>query len=74
MRQTRASEVNILIFKLTLNIINIASNDIPLEGLGHRLIIAPRNFQHQVFVEVGSNFIDGIDSRYQLILLLAGDV
>ena len=61
-------------FKPLTLILNHNSNNVPLEGLGHRLIIAPRNLQHEVFVEIICDLIDGIDSGSKLILLLSADV
>ena len=68
--------MNVFSFKLTLNNINIniTSNDVPLEGLGHRLVVAAGDLQHEVLVEVGSYLINGVDSRYQLVLLLSADI
>jgi hypothetical protein len=66
--------VNVFIFNLTLNNINITSNDIPLEGLRHRLVVAAGDLLHEVLVEVLGDFIDGIDSGYELIFLLPRNI
>lgn len=68
--------MSVFSFKLTLNNINIniISNDVPLEGLGHRLVVAAGDLKHQVFVEVGSYFIDSVHCGHELILLLTRDV
>ena len=74
MEKLEQVRVNVLTFNLTLNTLNKTSNDVPLEGLSHRLVVAAGDLAHEVFVHVLGNFFNGIDSRYQLILLLAGDV
>ncbi len=45
-----------------------------MEGLGHRLVITAGDLQHQVFVQVVGDLVDGVNSGNQLVLLLSGDV
>ncbi len=45
-----------------------------MEGLGHRLIVAPGNLAHEVFVQVVSDLIDGVHCGHELVLLLPGNV
>ena len=65
------SEVNLT---LKYKYILLNSNNIPLEGLSHRLVVAAGDLQHEVLVHVGSDFIDSIHCCDELILLLTGDV
>jgi len=75
MEKLEQVRVNVLTFNLTLTLNhNIKSNDVPLEGLGHRLVVAAGDLTHQVLIEVVGDFVDGIDCRYELVLLLTGDV
>ena len=43
-------------------------------SISHRLIIASRNLQNEVFFEIICDLIDGIDSGSKLILLLSADI
>ena len=45
-----------------------------MQGLGHCLVVAPRNLQHEVLIEILSDLIYGIDSCLELILFLPCDV
>ena len=45
-----------------------------MEGLSHRLVITAGDLQHQVFVQVVGDLVDGVNSGNQLVLLLSGDV
>ncbi len=58
--------MNVFSFKLTLNNINIniISNDVPLEGLSHRLVVAAGDLAHEVFVEVAGDFVDSINCSH----------
>jgi hypothetical protein len=58
---------------LTLNH-NLTSNDVPLEGLCHCLVVATSNLAHEVFVEIVSHFFDRVNSSHKLVLFLPGDV
>ena len=45
-----------------------------MEDLGHRLVVATGDLQHEVCIEVLRDLVDGIDSGSELILLLSADV
>jgi len=74
MEKLEQVRVNVLTFNLTLNNLNKTSNDVPLEGLGHRLVVAAGDLLHEVRIEVLSDLVDGIDSGSKLILLLSADI
>ena len=66
--------VNEVSFKLNHKYINHKSNDVPLEGLSHRLVVAAGDLKHEVFVQVARDLIDGIHCGHELIFLLSSDV
>ena len=63
-------------FVLTLNLTTLIkySNNVALEGLCHRLVVAPGDLLHEVCIEVLSNFVYGINSGNKLIFLLSADI
>jgi len=63
-------------FILTLNLITLIkySNDVPLDCLGHLLVVAPGDQAHEVLIESICDLVDGVHCSDQLILLLESDV
>ena len=48
------------------------SKNIPKQGLGHRLVVAPGDLLNEVLIKIVGDFIIGVNSGDQLVLLLSG--